>query len=190
MNEELKNAENADLEDMVFRMELKFSEITEIFDTQYIATSSTGYTLPPGIYEVSNNNLKIKSLLPDDVKVDKAKYDIGLKSNLTVNRSITFTKKSFLYTILCFKESRSGVLGDFDGLIVLFPGSYKSEKPINKSGIDKIHSKCNFINVSIINGVREANLYSCAIDKPSGHKIYKEVRIKLFRKKKKLFCLV
>ena len=66
--EDLKFAEYNDLEDMVFRLELTFSEITEILDTSYIAASSTGYTLSTGIFEMSHLNSMLKSLLPLDVK--------------------------------------------------------------------------------------------------------------------------
>ena len=51
--EELKNAEYNDHENMIFRMELTYSEIAGILDTTYIATSSRRYTLPTGIYEIS-----------------------------------------------------------------------------------------------------------------------------------------
>ena len=57
--EELKKAEYNDLEDMVFRMELTNSEIAEILDTKYNATSPTGYILPPSIDETNDNNLML-----------------------------------------------------------------------------------------------------------------------------------
>ena len=47
---------------------------------------STGYTLPTGRYEVTNNNLLLKSLLPDKVKLNITKNDIRLKSNLTTKK--------------------------------------------------------------------------------------------------------
>ena len=64
-------------------------------------------------------------------------------------------------------------------------GLYKGDKPINITGIDKIHLKCDCILGSIINGIREPILYSFALSPPPGHKIYKEPRIKLFKKVKK-----
>ena len=69
----------------------------------------------------------------------------------------------------------------------MIAGSYKSDKPINITGIDKIHLKCDCINGSIVNGVREPILYSFALSSPSGQKIYKERRIKLFKKINKSF---
>ena len=64
----------------------------------------------------------------------------------------------------------------------MIAGSYKSDKPINITGIDKIHLKADCINGSIVNGVPEPVLYSFALDKPPGRKIYKSPRILLFKK--------
>ena len=64
----------------------------------------------------------------------------------------------------------------------MIAGSYKSERPINITRNDKIHPKCNVVDGSIVNGVREPILYSFALDKAPGHKIYKEPKAKLFKK--------
>ena len=64
----------------------------------------------------------------------------------------------------------------------MIAGSYKSDKPINITGIDKILLKCDCIQGSIVNGVREPILYSFALSSPPAHKIYKEPRVKLFKK--------
>ena len=77
----------------------------------------------------------------------------------------------------------------------MIAGSYKNDKPINITGIDKVHLKCDCIDGSVVNGIREPILYSFALDQPPGHKIYKEPKIKLFKKIKKrvlshiTFCL-
>ena len=84
---------------------------------------------------------------------------------------------------MAFRQSRSYPLDDSDGFYQLIAGSYKSDKPINITGIDKIHLKTNCIQGSVINGIREPILYSFALSSPPGHKIYKEPRIKLFKKK-------
>ena len=81
-----------------------------------------------------------------------------------------------------FVQSYSGELGDIEGFIQLIPGTYKGDRPINITGIDKIHLKADCIHGSIVNGVREPILYSFALDKPPGHRIIKEPRIKLFKK--------
>ena len=83
---------------MVFRLELTYSEIENIIVVKYNATTSIGYTLPPGIHEISDINLILKSLLPDEVILNITVDDIRLMSNLTT-KIIRFIKKSFFYTI-------------------------------------------------------------------------------------------
>ena len=180
--EELKNAKYNDLEDLVYRMRLSYDEIMDILDLKYIPTKRTRYSLNPGIYEVVDLNNTLKHILPDNVKVNITIDDIRLKSNLKINQTSIFTEKSFFYTILCFTQSRSYPLDDIDGFYQLIAGSYKGNKPINITGIDKIHLKCDCIQGSIVNGIREPILYSFALSSPPGHKIYKEPRIKLFKR--------
>ena len=79
-----------DREDLVYRMELTHDEIVDILDIKYIAGSTIGYTLPPGIYEISDLNLTLKSLLPNERKVNNIIDDIRLGSNLTTNKTIRF----------------------------------------------------------------------------------------------------
>ena len=123
----------------------------------------------------------MKQSLPNNLKISITIDDIRLKSNLKINQTLIFTEKSFFYKILGFTQSRSYPLDDIDGFYQLIPGSYKSHKPINITGIDKVHIKCDCIQGSIVNGVREPILYSFALSSPPGHKIYKEPRIKLFK---------
>ena len=180
--EELKQVKYNDLEDLVYRMRLSYDEIVNILDLKYIPTKRTGYSLNPGIYEVVDLNKTLKHILPDNVKVNITIDDIRLKSNLKTNQTLIFTEKSFFYIILGFTQSRSYSLDDIDGFYQLIAGSYVSDKPINITGIDKIHLKCDCIQGSIVNGVREPILFSFALSSPPGHKIYKEPRLKLFKK--------
>ena len=127
-----------------------------------------------------NNTLKniVLDNVEKSVTIDEKKY----KSNLKTNQTLIFTKRSFFCTILGFTQSYSGPLNDLDGFYQLIPGSYKREKPINITGIDKVHLKCDCIDGSIMNGTRKPILYSFALDQPPGHKIYKERKVKLFKK--------
>ena len=164
--EDLKNAKFNDLEDMVYRFQLTYDEIMDILDLKYIPTKRTGYSLNPGIYEVIDLNNTLKHILLDNVKVNVTIDDIRLKSNLKINQSLIFTGKSFFFTILGFTQSHSYPLDDIDGFYHLIAGSYKSDKPINITGIDKIHLKCDCIQGSIVNGIREPILYSFALSSP------------------------
>ena len=172
--EELKKAKYNDLGDLVYRMQLTYDENIDVLDLKYVSTKRIGYSLNPGIYEVIDLNNTLKHILPDNVKVNVTIDDIRLKSNLKINQTSIFTENSFFYTILGFTQSRSYPLDDIDGFYQLIAGSYKSDKPINVTGIDKIHLKCDCIQGSIVNGIREPILYSFALSSPPGHKIYKQ----------------
>ena len=165
-------------------MRLSYHEIMDILDLNYIPTKRIGYTLDPGIYEIIDLNNTLKHILPDNVEINVTIDDIRLKSNLKINQILLFTEKSFFYTILGFTQSCSYPLNDIDKFYQIIAGSCKSGRPINIAGIDKIHLKCNCIQGSILNGIREPILFSFAISCPPGHKIYKEPRIKLFKKNK------
>ena len=179
---ELKEAKYKDIRDLVHRMRLSYDEIMDILDLKYIPTKRTGYSLDSAFYEVDELNNTLKYILPDNVKVTVSIDDIRLKSNVKINQTLIFTEKSFFYTILGYTQSRSYPLEDINGHYQLIAGSYKSNKPINITGIDKVHLKCDCIQGSIVNGIREPILYSFALSSPPGHKIYKEPRVKLFKK--------
>ena len=121
----------------------------------------------------------LKSLLPNKVKVKNTIDDNRLKTNLTPNKTIRFTKRFFFNTILGYTQSHSSLFCDIDGYIWLTPGTHQNEKPPNITGNDKLHLKGDCINESILNGTREPILYSFVSDKLPRHKIYKEPRIKL-----------
>ena len=156
----------------------------DILDLKDIPTKRIRYSSDPGIYEVVDLNNTLSYILTDNVKVSVTIDDINLKSNLKTNQTLIFTEKSFFYTILGFTRSRSYPLDDMDGFYQLIAGSYKSDKPINITGIDKIHLKCDCVQGSIVNGKRESILFSFALSSSPGHKIYKEPRVKLFKKNK------
>ena len=163
-------------------MRLSYDEIMDILDLKYIPTKRTGYSIEPNIYNVVDLNNTLKNILPDNVKIDITIDERKYKTDLNTNQTLLFTKKSFFYTILGFTQSRSYPLEDIDGFYQLISGSYKSDKPINITGIDKVHLKCDCIDGSIMNGIREPILYSFSLDQPPGHKIYKEPKVKLFKK--------
>ena len=180
--EELKKAKYNDLEDLVYRMQSTFAEVRDILDLKYIPTKRIGYSLKPDIYQISDINNTLKNNLPDNVEISVTIDERKYKSNLKCNQTLIFTNKSFFYTILGFTQSHSYPLHDIDGFYQLIPRSYKSDEPIIITGIDKAHLKCDCIQGSIVNGVREAILYSFAPDQPPYHKIHKSPRIKLLKK--------
>ena len=92
------------------------------------------------------------------------------------------TKKPFFYTILGFTQSHQCSLNDINGFYQIIPGSYKSDRPIDITGTDEVHLKCDCNYGSIVNGVREPILSYFPLSSPPGRKIYEEPRIELFKK--------
>ena len=79
---------------MVYRFQLTYDEIIDILDLKYIPRERIGYSIPPGMCEIININYMLKHLLPKEVKVDITIDDVRVKSNLKINQTLIFTKKS------------------------------------------------------------------------------------------------
>ena len=184
--QELKNDKYNDLTDLVYRMQLTYDEIINILDLKSIPTKRMGYSIEANIYNVVDLNKTLKNISPNNIKINVSIDERKYKTDLKINQTLIFTNKSFFYTILGFTQSHQGPLNDIEGFYQILPGSYKSNKPINIIGIDKVHLKCDCIDGSILNGTREPILYSFALDQPPNHKIYREPKVKLFKKNKKI----
>ena len=182
ITEELKNVKYNDLEDLVYRMRLSYDEIMDILDLKYIPTKRMGYSIEPNMYNVDDLNKTLKNTLPNNVKINITIDERKYKTDLKINQTLIFTNKSFFYTILGFTQSHSYPLEDIEGFYQLIAGLYKSERPINITGIDKVHLKCDCVDGSIMNGTREPILYSFALDQPPGLKIYKDQKLNFLRK--------
>ena len=102
---------------MVYRFQLTYDEFIDILDVKSVPTTTIKYTLPPAIYEISDINFMLKSLLPIEVKVNITIDDTRLKSNIATSKTIRFTKKSSFYTILGFTQSNLAVLCNIDWFI-------------------------------------------------------------------------
>ena len=92
----MKNAKYNDIVDLVYRFQLAYDEVVDRFDSKYIPTKRTGYSLNPGIYEISDINATLKYILPENVKASVTIDDIRLKSNLKINPALIFTNKSLV----------------------------------------------------------------------------------------------
>ena len=166
--EELKNVKYNDLRDLIYRMQLTYNEIIDILDLEFIPAKRIGYSLNRNIYNMVDLNNSLKNILPDNVKINVTLDEKKHKTNLKINQTLIFTNESFFYTILGFTQSHSYPLDDIDGFYQQIAGSYKSDKPINITSIDKVPLKCDCFDGSIVNGFREPILYSFALDQPPG----------------------
>ena len=104
-----------------------------------------------------------------DVRVNNTSEDIRLRSNLTTIKTIKFTKKSFFDTILDSTQSHPGALGDIEEFVHIIPGTYRSERPKNNTGNDKLFIKSDCYIGPTVNGVQEPVLRCLTLDKPPGH---------------------
>ena len=87
--------------------------------------------------------------------------DITRKTKLVVGSgiiAIRFDEKSFFSTILGFTA----------GWDYKHYNQYLSQKSVTLSTTNKIHLKCDVIDGSVVDGVRQPIIYSFVLDKPSG----------------------
>ena len=134
--------------------------------------------LTPGVYELIKTNIAIKEIITDSDYnlVDKSK----LKKDLTVF-SIEFniipdtiSMKSVLTTSnpINFYSELNKVLGF---TLTDYP-THTSEKPVMISPSEKVHQKCDCVDGSIVNGIREQILFSFNLSAPPGYEIIKRTQ--------------
>ena len=61
-------------------------------------------------------------------------------------------------------------------------GVYTSDKILNINTVNKIHLKCDIIQGSVVDGVRQPILYSFVLDKKPGYKVFCEPETIHFKK--------
>jgi len=104
--------------------------------------------------------------------------DISMKTKFILTRcgatfgTLRFDERSFFNTLLGFTpywfyKPTNASYSDS-------PGVYTSDKILNLNTIDKLHLKCDVIDGSVVNGIREPILFSFILDKPSGYKVFCE----------------
>ena len=76
-------------------MQLTQDEIVDILDIKVFPSKRTSYTLPPGIYDMSDFNRTLKYSLPDVVKVSISIDYIRVESNLIINQTLVFIGDCF-----------------------------------------------------------------------------------------------
>ena len=87
-----------------------------------------------------------------------------MKSVLTTSNNIQFNSE--LNKVLGFTHT------------VYPPGT---EKPVMITSTDKVHLKCDCVDGSIVNGIREQILFSFNLSAPPGYKIIKEPTTVLYK---------
>ena len=146
------------------------------------------YKLDPGNYTIEDLQEAVYPL-GDHENTLPIKYDdINKKVELILTRfgssfgTLRFDKKLFFHTLLGFtpywhyKPTNSNHVG--------IPGVYTSDKNfLNLNTIAKIHLKCDCIDGSFQNGLRQPILFSFILDKPAGYKVFCEPETIHYKKK-------
>ena len=76
-------------------MQLTYNEVIDILDLKYIPTKKIGYSIEPNIYNVVDLNKVLKSILPNNVKMDNSVDEKKYKTDLKINQTLIFTNQSF-----------------------------------------------------------------------------------------------
>ena len=130
------------------------------------------YELQPGIYTFKDNSEALFNILqseyPGSLNIIDFKFDdITRKTKLVVRpgiKAIRFNERSFF----------SSILGFTPGWHYKHYNEYISQKIANLSSTNKIHLKCDVIDGSIMDGLRQPILFSFVLDKPAGYKLFCE----------------
>ena len=167
-----------DLNKIIDQINQNIKDKTNILDLHGIGSVSNclGIEIPPGAYELIDINNVIQqelinscgSLFDSDLKINIEADTISMKSVLTTSNSIYFNSE--LNTLLGFTKT------DYTA------GIHRSEKPVMITTTDKVHLKCDCVDGSIVNGIREQILFSFNLSAPPGYKIIKEPNIYLNKK--------
>ena len=132
------------------------------------------YELPPGICSIqdTSDTLHTFSGLMETIQIEYD--DISMKTKIILNYiggqvmfvlgTLRFDERSFFHTLLGFIP-----YWDYKS-----PGVYTRDKILNLYTINKIRLKCDCIDGSIQDGVRQPILFTFVLDKPSGYKKFSE----------------
>ena len=153
------------------------------------------YELTPGIYTIQDISDAIQTFSGHQETIQLEYDDISMRTTITLKfknektmfalGTLRFDKQYFFHTLLGFSPYWDYKPDNSNH--VLIPCVYPSDKIIlNLNTIDKVHLKCDCIDGSIQDGVRQPILVSFVMDKPSGYKIICEPEIIHYKKNKQI----
>ena len=150
------------------------------------------YELTPGIYTIQDNSEAIQTFSGHQETIQLKYDDISIRTTIVLKfkneekkfalGTLRFDMQSFFHTLLGFSPYWDYKPTNYNH--VLIPGVYPSDKIIlNLNTIDKIHLKCDCIDGSIQDGIRQPILFSFVLDKPSGYEVFCEPETIHYKKK-------
>ena len=132
------------------------------------------YDLTPGIYSIQDISDTIHTFSGHMETIEIGYDDISMKTKIILKYiggrkmfvlgTLRFDERSFFHTLLGFIP-----YWDYKS-----SGVYTNDKNLNLNTLNKIHLKCDCIDGSIQDGVRQPILFTFVLDKPSGYKIFSE----------------
>ena len=141
--------------------------VLDVYNSSFITCK-----LQPGIYNFKHisealfNNLQFGD--PESSSEIVIEFDNSTRKTKVVVIpgiiAIRFDEKSFFNTILGFTPG-----WDYNHY-----NKYISQKIVNLNSTNEIHLKCDIIDGSVVNGLRQSILYSFVLNKPSGYKVIRE----------------
>ena len=127
------------------------------------------YKLTPGIYSIQDISDSIYTFNVNNESIQVEYDDISMKTKIILKYirerkifvlgTLRFDQTSFFHSLLGFTP-----YWDYKPSNV-----YTSDKILNLNTINKIHLKCDVIDGSVVDGVRQPILYSFVLDKKPGY---------------------
>ena len=139
------------------------------------------YELTPGIYTIQDISEAIKTFSGHQETIQLEYDDISMRTTIVLKfknekkkfalGTLRLDKHPVFHTLLGFSPYWDYKPSNYNH--VLIPGVYPSDKIVlNLNTIDKIYLKCDCIDGSIQDGVRQPILFSFVLDKPAGYKVF------------------
>ena len=136
------------------------------------------YELTPGIYIIQDISHAVQTFSGHSEIIQIEYDDISLKTKIILKfknnerrmfglGTLRFDERSFFHTLLGFEP-----YWDYKPNHRPLPGVFISDKILNLSTTNKIHLKCDCIDGSVQDGVRQPILFSFVLDKPSGYESF------------------
>ena len=170
-NKKLTRKDFDQLKKIIIQINQNIKDKTIIIPEFGIENDFVEIELPPGVYELVDINKIMKQKLSDSDFEFEFNFEadtISMKSFLTTSNPIYFNSK--LNELLGFTDTN------------YIEGTHISEKPVMITTTDKVHLKCDCVDGSIVNGIREQFLFSFNLSSPPGYKIIKEPNVILYKK--------
>ena len=137
------------------------------------------YEITLGIYTIKDISEAVYTIGGHEGTLRIEYDDISMKTNIILKYiddqkkfalgTLRLDEKSFFHTLLGFAP-----YWDYKPTTSNHVGVYNSDKILNLNTTNKIHLKCDCIDGSVVNGLRQPIFYSFVLDKLPGYKVFCE----------------